>query len=154
MRDGWQPCALRGVTWIVASGGALAIATFAHAAGSSTTACVHLCPDLGNPCVVRSAVTVVPGSTIDCGTRAVQVTGGDLTVHDGRFVLKAASVQVVGRTIRADCPQGTGRQGFTLVTTGDISLGPQANLLGSCDVGGAEIVLEAGGSVGIGGTGI
>src|SRR6187455_2501125 len=61
----------------------------AFAEGSPPTTCAHLCAALPQNCVVTSTVTVVPGSIIDCGIRDVQVTGGDLVVHDGRFELRA-----------------------------------------------------------------
>src|SRR5437763_4579488 len=94
-----------------------ALVRIAGAAGNQTTACVNLCPDLGDPCVVGQNVTVIAGSTIDCGTRAVQLTGGDLVVHDGRFTLKAKSFTASNHTITADCPQLAGQQGFTIQVT-------------------------------------
>jgi hypothetical protein len=125
-----------------------------QAGGSSTTSCSHLCPGLPNPCIVTSTVNVVPGSNIDCGTRYVQVTGGDLLVHDGRFNLKAGQLLVSGRTITADCPQGSGKQGFGLDIAGDVTLGTQASLRTSCAVHGGMIGVKATGQVTVGGWGI
>jgi hypothetical protein len=127
----------------------------ALAAGSPPTTCAHLCPNLPQSCVVASTVTVVPGSIIDCGTRDVQVTGGDLVVHDGRFELRAGTVAVSsGHGIVADCPQATARQGFTLRTTGTVEIGTSGRLRANCDEGGGTMIIEAGGNVTIGGLGV
>jgi hypothetical protein len=128
----------------------------AWANGNQTTGCVNICPGYPNAttCVLGSTVTVVPGSIIDCGTRAVQITGGDLLVHDGQFILKAASILITGHTITADCPQTSGQQGFALQTTGDITLGNAGSLHADCDAGGGPISLTAGGAISVGGTGI
>jgi hypothetical protein len=149
-RRGVWPLPVRAsaATMVIASAG------IAWGLGGQPTACVHLCPDLGDPCVVQSGVTVVPGSVIDCGAREVKVTGGDLTVSDGRFALKARRVTVEGRVIRATCGQHVGRHGFTLDVTDAVTVGNNARLAAACDTGGGEIVVKAGGGVSIAGLGI
>jgi len=133
-------------------------AAFAHrvyGAGQQTTACVNLCPDLGDPCVVNQNVTVVAGSNIECGTRAVVVSGGDLLVHDGRFALRARSLEInSAHTLTADCPQLSSNLGFTIQVTEGITIGVGASMRANCDAGGGIVTLDAGGPVNVGGLGI
>jgi len=126
------------------------------AIGNQYTTCAHLCPGTPtpDPCVVAQTVNVLPGSVIDCGTSAVHVTGGDLLVHDARFVLKARAVFVSNRTIVADCPASSAVQGFELRTTDYISVGQGGKLLASCDAGGGRIALVASGAITVAGLGI
>ena len=43
---------------------------------SLATVASDLCPATANPCVVSSAKTVTPGSTLDLGSRALDVRAG------------------------------------------------------------------------------
>jgi hypothetical protein len=138
---------------------ALAIgATGAHGGGSNPTVCSTFCTTLTPTlCTVSNTVHVVPGSNIDCGTRAVEVRGGHAQVHDGRFVLRGASVLVTDNgSIEADCPQGTTLHGVTLLASGAISIpdGGGGKVTARCDAGGGQITLDAGGAVTIGAQGI
>ena len=133
------------------------VAPFAFASAKKTTSCQNLCPGTPTPkrCVVGHTVKIVPGSIIDCGTSAVQVSGGDLLVHDGQFILKAGSVTVTRHLIQADCLEGSvGQQGFTLQTTGDITVGNGGKMSVTCSGGAGSVTLTAGKAVTIGGLGI
>jgi len=147
--------------WIeAAAAGVLWAGSMAHAAtGGGPTGCVNLCDEWIDyvtngtiaPCVVDADVTVLDGSVIDCEELPVHVTGGSLLGEaDARFHLKAASVWVSGAThqISAACAaSGEVRHGFTLETPGDIVVDGGGRLTASCDRGGGEIDLVAGGAV-------
>ena len=141
---------------ILAIGLVTQVSTRVWAGGNTTTSCVNLCPDLADPCVVRQDVVVVAGSTIDCGSRAVEVSQGSLFVDDGQFVLKARSVLVTGQhVIQGRCPALSGRQGFDLETTDGLTVASGALLDASCDGGGGKILLGTNnGAVTIGGNGV
>jgi hypothetical protein len=144
------------LTLLTAAVGAGASPQSAGAAESDYTTCANLCAGTSNPCVVAQTLNVVPGSTIDCGGRDVQVSGGDILVHDGQFSLIANSITVSNRhVISADCPQGTS-PGFSLRTSGDVSIVPNSAsaMKAQCATGGGVISIDASGDVTIAGTGI
>lgn len=136
-------------------------ATSAWGAGNPPlTTCNDLCAASANPCVITSDKVIVPGSVISCGnSRDVQITGGDLLIHDGEFQLKAHSVSLDNtHRIVADCAQGasqgTAKHGFTLQLTGGLTIGNQSKLLASCSVAGGSITVLADGAVTVNGNGI
>jgi hypothetical protein len=62
-------------------------------------------------CVVTAAKDIFPGSDVDCtDDRDIQVNGGEIRVHDGRFVLRGRSLTLNnGGKLVADCPQSSTR---------------------------------------------
>jgi hypothetical protein len=136
--------------------------------GGGPSGCVHLCPAVWSnyvqngvlaPCVVGIGVSstppydrdvsVLPGSTIECGALEVHVTHYDLTVTDGGFLLKASRVLVSGsgNRIAALCNQSADKQGFRLLTTGAIDVLSGGELSTTCTNGAGLIDLKAAGDV-------
>lgn len=127
--------------------------------GNQITDCVHLCPTGWpnvDPCVVESNVTVIAGSAIQCGTRAVIVPNGkSLTVTDGRFSLAAGSLQLTGNgKIVAACATGSNPIGFSVDVTGSVTLLDSGKFDLTCSRGGGTVVANAGTTMTIGGSGV
>lgn len=122
--------------------------------GGGPTGCYHLCPDRwvdylngvgSGPCYVEGTVAVQPGSLIDCDALDVVVRsneGGNLTIEDGTFTLRAHDLTVQGAAITATCTSAV-EIGYTLTLDGSVSLGTGAILGASCDYGGGSIVIDA-----------
>jgi cysteine-rich repeat protein len=104
----------------------------ARSAGASTAA--DLCPVVADPCVVSTAVTVTPGSTLDFGTRALDVQGtGTITVSGGPLAILAGSVRVESHgNIFGTVSQGAAGS-ISIVTTGDIRVETGVNGDGAID---------------------
>jgi cysteine-rich repeat protein len=95
------------------------VLVMARGAGASTA--TDICPAAADPCIVSSARTVSPGSTLDFGTRTLDVQGtGSITVSGGPLTILAGSVRIEshGRII-GDVSQGT-TGSVSIVTSGDI----------------------------------
>jgi len=77
---------------------------------SLATVASDLCPATADPCVVSSAKTVTPGSTLDLGSRALDVrAGGSLNVSSGLMTILAGSVRVEsGGALLGSSSQATG----------------------------------------------
>src|SRR5207249_444752 len=105
------------------------------------TDCVNLCgASLPDPCVVGN-VSVTPGSTINCGTRTVDVQG-TVYVTDGVFVLRAGTIKVdSGGQIAAYSSATPPKGGFTLDAIGDVTISSSGKLQASSDSGGGEILI-------------
>src|SRR5207244_13262614 len=59
------------------------------------TVASDICPATADPCVVSSAKAVDPGSTLDFGSRALDVRAtGSLVVSSGTMTILAGSVRV------------------------------------------------------------
>jgi hypothetical protein len=123
------------------------------------TTCQDICSTYTSTlCIVTAAKDITPGSDVDCtDARDIQVNGGELRVHDGRFTLrgKSLSLQNGGRLV-ADCPQAFDAIGYRVEVLDAISIA--ANSAGKMTarggVQGGAIGLLAGTSVTIDGLGI
>src|SRR5690349_19720228 len=72
---------------------ALLVLLGSRLAFASTAA--DLCAPVADPCVVSTAIAVTPGSTLDLGTRQLDVRGtGSITVNGGLLTILAGSVRV------------------------------------------------------------
>ena len=59
---------------------------------SLATVASDLCPATADPCAVSTAKTVTPGSTLDLGSRALDVrAGGSLSVSSGLMTICGSS---------------------------------------------------------------
>jgi hypothetical protein len=123
------------------------------------TTCQDICSTYTSTLsIVTAAKDITPGSDVDCtDARDIQVNGGELRVHDGRFTLrgKSLSLQNGGRLV-ADCPQAFDAIGYRVEVLDAISIA--ANSAGKMTarggVQGGAIGLLAGTSVTIDGLGI
>src|SRR5882724_1447121 len=102
---------------------------------SLATVASDLCPATADPCVVSSAKTVTPGSTLDLGSRALDVrAGGSLSVSSGLMTILAGSVRVEsGGALLGSSTQATGAS-IKVMTSGDIRVETGANGAGTIDV--------------------
>ena len=58
------------------------------------TVASDLCPATADPCVVSTAKAIAPGSTLDLGSRALDVrAGGSLSVSSGLMTILGGSVR-------------------------------------------------------------
>ena len=99
------------------------------------TVASDLCPATVDPCVVSTAKAVAPGSTLDLGSRALDVrAGGSLGVSSGLMTILAGSVRVEsGGALLGSSPQATGAS-IKVMTSGDIRVETGANGAGTIDV--------------------
>ena len=99
------------------------------------TVASDLCPATVDPCVVSTAKAVAPGSTLDLGSRALDVrAGGSLSVSSGLMTILAGSVRVEsGGALLGSSPQATGAS-IKVMTSGDIRVETGANGAGTIDV--------------------
>ncbi len=74
------------------------------------TVASDLCPATADPCVVSTAKAIAPGSTLDLGSRALDVrAGGSLSVSSGLMTILGGSVRVEsGGALLGSSPQATG----------------------------------------------
>lgn len=134
---------------LVLIAGLLVRAVPAAANGTSYTDCVHLCPTGWpnvDPCVVSTAVAVVAGSAIECGSRTVIIqSGGSLTVTDGAFSLAAGHLQMTGNgLVKAACTaNGIEQPGVAIDVTGSVSVANSAKFDLTCANGGGWLRLGA-----------
>src|SRR5689334_24208924 len=60
---------------------------------ATATTATDVCPPGADPCIVTKTITVAPGSTLDLGTRALDVKStGSLNVAGGTMTILAGSV--------------------------------------------------------------
>src|SRR5437867_13346169 len=74
------------------------------------TVASDLCPATADPCVVSTAKAIAPGSTLDLGSRALDVrAGGRLSVSSGLMTIRLRSARVeAGGALLGSSPQATG----------------------------------------------
>jgi len=125
------------------------IAAAAPPAGATTAA--DLCPAAADPCVIGGNRSIDPGSVLDFGGRAVQLTGtanlftsgGDVTLRAGALTALPGSLIRSAGTTRAD-------------PAGDVTIEvASANYSGDLDVRGSpagDVTIEATGAFSFGGT--
>jgi hypothetical protein len=123
------------------------------------TVCSDVCDTLtATTCDITGTHTVTAGSDIDCTTaRDITIDGGTLSVHDGLFTIRGKSLTLTdGGLIEADCPQDFIPVGFSITTTGGVSLpsSSAAKLTARCEEEGGRIAVDAGGDITIDGLGI
>jgi len=130
----------------------LALAAFISTPAFATTA-NDVCPPAADPCTVSTAVTADPGSTLDFGSRQLDVTPtGSITVPTGQLTINAGSVRVEthGALLGGQTPDGTGAN-IKVTTTGDVRIETGASGDGRIDVSATnnpgEIDVLAGGAV-------
>src|SRR2546425_10044746 len=77
---------------------------------SLATVASDLCPATADPCVVSTAKAVAPGSTLDLGSRGLDVrAGGSLSVSSGLMTILAGSLRVgSGGALLGRSPQAAG----------------------------------------------
>jgi cysteine-rich repeat protein len=83
-----------------------------------------ICAPSADPCVVSTDVTVAPGSTLDFGTRQLDVKpGAGLMVQSGQMTISAGSVRLEtnGDLIGGDDAMGNGAT-IKVTTSGDIRI--------------------------------
>jgi hypothetical protein len=146
---------------------AVLLASPAFAApGPPRTRCIDLCESTWTdytvngivaPCVVDNDVAVYDQAVIDCAVLPVEVRTHDLSITDGYFVLKAATLTVKdGHAIRALCQAGTaGDHGFRVEVPGSITVANTGKLEANCGLqngAAGTIDLVAGGAVSVTGT--
>src|SRR2546428_455712 len=82
------------------------------------TTAADLCAASADPCVVDRTISVTTGSTLDLGSRALEVDrNGTLDVGAGTMTIRAGSLRLVAGGVLA----GHGGT-ITIVTTGPVSL--------------------------------
>src|SRR5947207_1390720 len=109
------------------------------------TVASDICPATADPCVVSTAKTVTPGSTLDLGSRALDVrAGGSLNVSSGLMTILAGSVRVEsGGALLGSSTQDTGAS-IKVMTSGDIRVETGASGGGSFGDGGTVTVIASG----------
>src|SRR6266849_1857649 len=116
------------------------------------TTAADVCPATADPCVVSSVTAVAPGSTLDFGSRALDVQNkGKLVVPSGLMTILAGSVRVEsGGDLLGSTSSDTGAS-IKVMTSGDIRVETGANGAGTVDVSASlnpgEIDLLAHGNV-------
>jgi cysteine-rich repeat protein len=116
------------------------------------TTVADICPATADPCVVSSAEAVTPGSTLDFGSRALDVQNkGKLVVPSGLMTILAGSVRVEsGGDLLGSTSSDTGAS-IKVMTSGDIRVETGGNGAGTVDVSASlnpgEIDLLAHGNV-------
>jgi len=105
-----------------------------------------LCAANANPCVVNRAVTVTDGSTIDVGSRTLQLaSGGALDVGAGTMTVKAATLAIDGNGFLRALGTATSAGGTVNVMAGTVTIN------GTVDASGAPpgaINITATGNIG------
>src|SRR5713226_4818443 len=102
---------------------------------SLATVADDICSPSATPCVVSTAKTVTPGSTLDFGSRALDVRNkGSLAVGSGLMTILAGSVRVEsGGNLLGSTAQDTAAS-IKVMTSGDIHVETGANGNGTVDV--------------------
>ena len=90
---------------------------------ASATTAADICPVSANPCYVAHADAVTPGSTLDFGSRTVDVTPyGQLTVTGGELTILAGSVRLeTGSVVRGVTSNGIAAT-IRITSSGDIRI--------------------------------
>jgi hypothetical protein len=141
------------IAWYLLSVPSLAVAK------DPFTTCQDVCDTLtSTTCTINSVHDVVAGSDVDCTTsRDITVTGGELRVHDGAFILRGKSLTLTnGGEIVADCPQAFVPIGYELVVADHLTMvaNSQAKLSARCGVSGGRVAITTNGTVAIAALGI
>ena len=101
---------------------ALVLALVAARAASASTA-DDICPPVVDPCVVASAKSVSPNSTLDFGGRQLNVTPlGSITTGAGQLKILAGSVRLQTHASIIGVPSTTAAANISIMTTGDIRI--------------------------------
>ena len=135
----------------------LLVLTTLGARPSLATMASDICSPSADPCVVSATKTVTPGSTLDFGSRALDVQNkGQLVIGSGLMTILAGSVRVEsGGDLLGSTTQDTGAS-IKVMTTGDIRVETGGNGDGTVDVSAGfnpgEIDLIAHGNITIGGS--
>ena len=88
-------CAIR----IVALGIALVVPARAHALITNVDEATDICPANADPCNITQVVQLVPGATLDFGTREVTVSGaGRIDAPNVDFTLKCGKLRLLTGT--------------------------------------------------------
>jgi cysteine-rich repeat protein len=126
----------------------LAAVLLAGPAGATTAD--DVCPAAADPCNVTAPVTVLPGSTLQFGTRALVVkSGGRLVVTGGKMTVLAGSMRIEagGSLIGLE---GVFGAHIDVTTSGDIQIdggGTPGRINVSADDASGEVDLTAGGNI-------
>jgi len=135
----------------------LLVLTTLAARPSLATVASDICSPSANPCVVSTTKGVTPGSTLDFGSRALDVQNkGKLVVGSGLMTILAGSVRVEsGGDLVGSTTQDTGAS-IKVMTSGDIRVETGGNGDGTVDVSAGlspgEIDLIAHGNVVVNGS--
>jgi cysteine-rich repeat protein len=119
---------------------------------ASATTAADICAANVDPCVVSSARNVTPGSTLDFGSRQLDVkASGSLTVAGGLMTINAGSVRLESHAALRGLAAGGTSGSISVTTTGDIAVENGANGKASIDVSltdnPGQIALVAGGNI-------
>src|SRR5262245_40092817 len=99
---------------------AIVLGLGAEAARATTAA--DLCAPSADPCVVSTTIAVANGSTIDLGTRELQIGHtGTLDVGGGSMTIVARVVRLVGGALKGHPGAGDGGS-ITIQTTDDFRM--------------------------------
>src|SRR6266852_498755 len=135
----------------------LLVLTTLAARPSLATVASDICSPSANPCVVSTTKGVTPGSTLDFGSRALDVQNkGKLVVGSGLMTILAGSVRVEsGGDLVGSTTQDTGAS-IKVMNSGDIRVETGGNGDGTVDVSAGlspgEIDLIAHGNVVVNGS--
>jgi cysteine-rich repeat protein len=134
--------------WLIA-----ACVTLLGASGALATTASDICSPAANPCVVSTNKFAAPGSTLDFGTRQLDITGsGSLTIQSGLVTIRAGSVRLEShaRLVGGVSADGSGAN-VSITTTGDVRVETGANGDAKLDMSATEspgeIDIVAGGDV-------
>ncbi len=112
-----------------------------------------MCPGTGS-CTITNLVNVVPGSVLDCQTRAITIAGsGSLKVVDGEFELITGNLTIDGPGGLINGDEGSEDQpaGVTIVSSGNVDIGGKIRVNGNH--GGGSLSITATGNITLTSTG-
>src|SRR5581483_8443339 len=134
----------------------LALLVLAAPRGAGATAATDLCPPAADPCVITADVNVAPNSTLDFGSRAVDLKpGASLSVTNGSITILAGSLRLEPNATLDASAAGGAVFKINVTTTGSIRVEANATQKAKMDVSGGsqggEINLAAAGDIQIDG---